>query len=332
MEGVTERTYRRVVLEENGPDVLGGTFTEFARVSVNPLSTKVLVRHLNTEEVTGETRRPVGLQIMGHILEHVAATAENAIASGAPLVDLNFGCPAKGAVRSCAGSGLLDHPPQIERMVRAVVDAVAGSLPVTAKIRAGGDDDSLLEDIAKAVEQGGASLLSIHCRTRKEKYADTADWSRLIRAKQAVSIPVCGNGGVECHADLERLRHETGCDYAMVARAALRDPWIFSPTRPTPRDMLRFFHRYDELMSADGLREPKRFARWKQLLAQWTSCGWPHDEDHRKSWLRSKDLPTLQRSLADFAREPSTRAGPRKRRHPDRYAEGPPGGGASQPK
>lgn len=303
MEGVTEPAFRRVVLEENTALELGGTFTEFARVSDRPLTKRVLLRHLNANERDGTAPRPVGLQLMGHVHEHVAQTANNALDTGAPLIDLNFGCPAKGALRTCAGSGLLDDPPSIERMVRGVVEAVGGALPVTAKIRAGGDDDSRLEEIANAAESGGAVLLSVHCRTRKEGYADTADWARLVRARKAVSIPVCGNGGIECHADLERLRVETGCAFSMVARGALRNPWIFSNAVRGRWDMLRFFTRYDECMSADGLAEYKRFSRWKQLIKHWDSCGWPATPEQRVEWIRSPDMATLAVRMRTWAEE-----------------------------
>ncbi|MEX1023647.1 MAG: tRNA-dihydrouridine synthase family protein [Planctomycetota bacterium] len=297
MEGVTEPAFRRVVLAENDAAALGGTFSEFARITNHALSAKVLARHLNLDERAGTAPRPVGLQLMGSQAEHVAASAANAVEAGAPLVDLNFGCPAKGALRSCAGSGMLDDPASIERLVRLTVEAVAGAVPVTGKIRAGGDDDSRVEELARAVENGGAALLSVHCRTRAEKYADTADWQRLVRARTAVSIPVCGNGGIECHRDLERLRVETGCAFSMVARGALRDPWIFSSTPRDRSDMRRFFRAYDAAMAADGNREHRRFARWKQLLKHWTACGWPADLEQRNDWMRSPDFRTLEAKL-----------------------------------
>src|SRR6185295_18554420 len=117
---------------------------------------------------------------------------------------------AKGAIADCSGSGMLRDPARLERTVRAIADALPG-FPVTAKIRAGFDDDSMLEDLARAVEAGGAALLTVHCRTRKEAYCEEVDWTRIRRAVESVSIPVCGNGGVRGQADLERMRDETGC-------------------------------------------------------------------------------------------------------------------------
>ncbi|HEY2370355.1 MAG TPA: tRNA-dihydrouridine synthase family protein, partial [Polyangiaceae bacterium] len=194
MEGVTEPCFRDLVLSENSSEHLGGAFTEFARVVREPLSKRALREHL------GERRfdAPVGLQLMGSDLESLAITAARAAEIGAPLVDLNFGCPAKGAIRTCAGSALLREPVAIERIVRACAEAAGGS-PVTAKIRAGYDDASLVEELALAAEAGGAAMLTVHCRTRVEAFQDDVDWSRVARAVSAVTIPVCGNGGIDSH-------------------------------------------------------------------------------------------------------------------------------------
>ncbi len=282
MEGVTEACFRDLVLDRNPPDALGGAFTEFARVSQQPLPERVLVRHLGPRRHAA----PVGLQIMGASAEAVAATARRAELAGAPLVDLNFGCPAKGALRGCAGSALLDDPPKVEALVRACVDAVE-RVPVTAKIRAGGDDDTRLEEIASAVEAGGARLLTVHCRTRREAYRDTADWERLRRAVRTVSIPVCGNGGVEAHADLAALRAETGCALVMVGRAAMADPWIFSGRVVERAEAARFLSEYAAALRADGATPHKQAGRLKQLIRVWRAGGLVEDE--REELLRERD-------------------------------------------
>lgn len=268
MDRVTDPCFRDLVLDRNPPQALGGAFTEFVRVTDHALSVRILRRHLGPRRHAA----PVGLQIMGSNLEAIALTAHRAQAAGAPLIDLNFGCPAKGAVRTCAGSALLDDPPKVEALVRACVSAVDG-IPISAKIRAGGDDDSRLEEIAHAVEDGGASLLTVHCRTRKEKYADTADWERLRRAVAAVSIPVCGNGGVESHADLARLRAETGCAYVMVGRGAMADPWIFCGRDVDRTEAAGFLADYAAQMEREGADDGARAGRVKQLLRFWRAAG-----------------------------------------------------------
>ncbi len=298
MEGVTEPSFRDLVLTRNDPRELGGAFTEFVRVVRHALPARTLRRHLGPHRF--ET--PVGLQIMGADPDAVAETARRAVAVGAPLVDLNFGCPSKGALRGCAGSALLDDPPAIERLVSRVVRAVPES-PVTAKIRAGGENDGELEDIAQAAEAGGARLLTVHCRTRAEGYRDSADWERLRRAVEAVSIPVCGNGGIEGHSDLERLRNETGCRYAMVGRAALADPWIFSGRRVDRREAAGFLVDYARALSEAGFPRRGVVARLKQLLRHWRAGELVTDAS-RSEWLSADEDGVLSRLFAEAGEAP----------------------------
>jgi tRNA-dihydrouridine synthase C len=284
MEGVTEPCFRELVLARNPPESLGGAFTEFVRVSVSPIPRAVIRRHLG-EAVFAQ---PVGVQLMGNDLAHLARTARNAVAAGAPLVDLNFGCPAKGAIAGCAGSALLRDPLALEKVVRAVVDAV--DVPVTAKIRAGYDDAGQIEDLARAAENGGASLLTVHCRTRAEAYCAEVDWRRIARAVRAVRIPVCGNGGIASHADLERMRRETGARFAMVGRGALANPWLFSRREVTRGEAARFLVEYADTMQARGQFPAQgAAARVKQLLRHWTAGGLVPDEESRAAWLRDPD-------------------------------------------
>ena len=237
---------------------------------------------------------------MGSDPARLAATARNAVACGAPLIDLNFGCPAKGSLRGCAGSALLDDPAALERIVRAVVDALPGT-PVTAKIRAGIDGASRVEDLARAAEAGGAALLTVHCRTRAEGYRPRVDWTRIARAVAAVSIPVCGNGGVETHADLQRMRDETGCAFVMVGHGALADPWIFSGARATRAEAASFLLDY-----AAALRTRPQFsaagviARLKQLFHHW-SAGELFTPEERRAWLRERDGSSLLARLESYA-------------------------------
>ncbi len=299
MEGVTEPCFRDLVLARNAAHELGGAFTEFVRVNALPVPVKVVRRHLGPLRF----EQPVGVQLMGADLEQLAQTALNAVAAGAPLVDLNFGCPAKGAIAGCAGSALLRDPRAVERTLRAVTDVVH-DVPVTAKIRAGYDDAALLEELARAAQAGGAALLTVHCRTRAEAYQDEVDWTRIARAVASVSIPVCGNGSVNTHADFERMRRETGCAFAMVGRGALADPWIFSGRGVTRGEAARFLDDYATTMRArhqwpgGGI-----VARIKQLLRYWTAGALLPDEATRSAWLREQDGAALLARIGDIARD-----------------------------
>ena len=295
MEGVTAPSFRDLVLARNAAQALGGACTEFVRVIDTPVPVKVMRRHLGTRRFA----QPVALQLMGADLEALAASAQHAAQAGAPVIDLNFGCPAKGALRGCAGSAALKDPRQLERTVAAVVNAVPGH-PVTGKIRAGFDDASRVEDLARAIEAGGAWMLTIHCRTRAEAYCDEVDWTRIARAVQAVSIPVCGNGGVNTHADLERLRRETGCRYAMIGRAALGDPWIFTGAQVAAQDAARFLLDYAEALFATGEPSKKGVAgRLKQLLVHWTAGGLCTPT--REAWLHTPTPDELFERLSAIA-------------------------------
>jgi tRNA-dihydrouridine synthase C len=294
MEGVTEPCFRDLVLElhEGLPSGgLGGAYTEFVRVVDHALPVRVLRRHLGPRR----SPIPVGLQLMGSDLDALAETALRAL-----LVDLNFGCPAKGALRGCAGSAVLRDPARLETIVAAVARAVGGAAPVTAKIRAGYDDAERVEELARAAEAGGARMLTVHCRTRAEGYAEAVDWSRIARAVAAVSIPVCGNGGVERHADLARLRERTGCALVMVGRGALADPWIFAGVEVDARRAARFLCDYAEaLCGFGGATLAQCAARLKQLLRVWTAGGLcAHDRD---AWLAERDPVALLERLAACA-------------------------------
>jgi len=298
MEGVTEPCFRDLVLARNDAAALGGAFTEFVRISVAPIPRAIVRRHLGPSRFA----QPVGVQLMGNDLAHLARTAQNAVAAGAPLIDLNFGCPAKGAIAGCAGSALLRDPLRLEKVVRAVVDAVR--VPVTAKLRAGYDDPSRIEELARAAENGGATLLTLHCRTRAEAYCPEIDWTRIERAVAAVSIPVCGNGGIATHADLARMRRETGARFAMVGRGALADPWIFSGREVSRGEAARFLVDYADTMR-DRLQWPAGgiSARLKQLLRYWTAGGLVPDEAARASFVREPAGDALLARLRTLALE-----------------------------
>lgn len=305
MEGVTEPCFRDLVLARNDASALGGAFTEFVRISVAAIPRAVVRRHLGPSRFA----QPVGVQLMGNDLARLAETARNAVAAGAPLVDLNFGCPAKGAIAGCAGSALLRDPAAVERVVAAVARAVP--VPVTAKLRAGLDDAAHVEALARAAENGGAALLTLHCRTRAEAYCAEVDWTRIARAVRAVSIPVCGNGGIASHADLERMRRETGARFVMVGRGALADPWIFSGRRVNRDEALAFLADYAEAMRVRGQRSPAGVtARLKQLLRFWTAGDLVADVATRSGLLRERSAEGLLARLSGLVRSGSLQGAP----------------------
>jgi len=297
MEGVTAPSFRDIVLARHAPTDLGGAFTEFVRVIDRPVAKREMHKHLGTRRF----QIPVGIQLMGSDLECVTGSAAHAAQLGVPVLDLNFGCPARGALKGCAGAAALKEPSGVEAAVRAAVKGVDGRTPVTAKIRAGFDHDRDVEVLARAAEAGGAAMLTIHCRTRREGYQEEVFWSRITRAVEAVSIPVAGNGSAWLHADLERMRRETGCAFVMVGRGALRDPWIFSGREVSTAEAAAFLHEYAEVLESLGAPRRAAVGRVKQLLQYWEAGGLVGDQAGRERWLRDSDTEGFLSRLASLA-------------------------------
>lgn len=174
---------------------------------------------------TTDEEKPFAVQIFGSDPDIMAKTAYKALSTGASIIDINMGCPAPKVANNGDGSALLNNPELIGKIVKAVSGAV--DVPVTCKIRSGFKEVADVEYIAKTIEQNGASLITVHPRTREMYYSGTADRSIIKLVKQSVCIPVIGNGDIFDAQSAIDMLSDTGCDGVMVARGAQGNPFIF---------------------------------------------------------------------------------------------------------
>ena len=194
---------------------------------------------------------PTAVQLFGHEPDVMASACEKIEKLGNAFIDINMGCPVPKVFKNGDGSAMSKDPDLAGRVVEACVKA--SSKPVTVKIRLGLDDEHInCVEMAKTLEQAGASAVALHARTREQFYTGEAEWSMIREVKDSVSIPVIGNGDVRSAEDALRMMEETGCDYVMVARAALGDPWIFdrmnAAWRGEPVPALPTFEEKQEIM------------------------------------------------------------------------------------
>jgi len=177
-----------------------------------------------------QAERPLGIQLFGARPEVMARAAAIAAESEPDFIDLNFGCPAKKVVGKNGGSSMLKNLPDLEKIVKLVVDVV--DIPVTIKFRSGWDKDSIVAvDVARIAEDNGAAAVCLHPRTRTQGFSGEADWSLIKDIKQAVSIPVIGSGDIDGPQKAKEMFDRTGCDTVMICRASFGNPWIFQRTK-----------------------------------------------------------------------------------------------------
>ena len=220
MAGVSNSAYRRIA-KEMGCGLIFAEMVSDKAIFYNNKKT-IDMLYMTEEE------RPIVQQIFGSDVESFVVAAKYIEEVMKPdIIDINMGCPVpKVATRAQAGSALLKNPEKIREIVSSVVNAV--KCPVSVKIRSGWDSNSInAVEVAKVVEEAGASFISIHARTRAQGYSGKADWNIIKKVKESVTIPVIGNGDIRSAVDAKKMLDETGCDMVMVGRAAIGNPWIF---------------------------------------------------------------------------------------------------------
>jgi len=299
MAGVTDRDFRLIVRRIGGVGLVSMEFVS-SRAIVHGNERTMSLMHYSEEE------RPLAIQIYGSDPATMAEAARVVEELGADVCDINMGCPANKVLKGCAGAALMGDQGLAESIVKTVRKAI--SIPLTVKFRLGLDGcrQNYLE-LGRICEANGAQAVAMHARTARQMFSGGADWSHIARLKEALSIPVIGNGDVASPEDALRMFRETGCDGVMIGRAATKNPWLFrqiqarmsggavaEPTLADRRDLVLSHFR----LVAE--RESSKYALHKlRKFTGWYTWGLPHGKKLR---LAINQLPDVESFLAAVER------------------------------
>ena len=264
-----------------------------------------------------DDENPIGAQLFGSNPETLAEAARIVQDTGFDLVDLNLGCPAKRVVGCNGGSGLLRDLPRIGEIFRAVRKAV--TIPFTVKFRMGWNDTQIVcVELARMAQEEGLNAVALHARTREQGYSGQAQWEWIAAVKQAVNLPVIGNGDIRTPEDAATMVAQTGCDAVMIGRAAPSNPWIFrqiaqytatgSYVRPTVEDRYRMIRAYFQMLldEAEATKDLPRDARMGETagkmkqFATWFTHGVPGGAKLRAAIYQARTGPDVLAQVDNF--------------------------------
>ena len=297
MAGVTDLPFR-VLCKEQGAGLLCMEMVSAKAIYYGSKNTEELMKISPAE-------MPVSLQLFGSDPDIMADMAKKIEEKPFAVLDINMGCPVPKVVNNGEGSALMKNPKLAEEIITKMVKAV--KKPVTVKIRKGFDEAHLnAVEMAKIAEASGAAAVAVHGRTREQYYAGKADWDCIRAVKEAVKIPVIGNGDVTDALSAERLLKETGCDGVMVGRAAQGNPFIFReiteyletgviPPKPTPAEVRATIERHARMQMEEkgeytGVREMRKHLSWYTV-------GYPNSAKYRQMINSMETMEELLHSL-----------------------------------
>lgn len=297
MAGVTDLPFR-LLCKEQGAGLLCTEMVSAKAIHFKNKNTESLMRILPEE-------RPVSLQLFGSDADLMAEIAAQIEERPFDILDINMGCPVPKVVNNQEGSALMKNPKLVGEIVSKVSKAI--KKPLTVKIRKGFTEKSVnAVEIAKIVEDAGASAIAVHGRTRAQYYSGEADWDIIRQVKEAVTIPVIGNGDIVDGASARKMLDDTGCDGIMIGRACRGNPWIFSQVKtyletgkeankPSISELKEMIMRHAKLMvdikgDYTGMHEMRKHVAWY-------TAGYPHSAQLRRQTNEIETLDDLQRLL-----------------------------------
>jgi nifR3 family TIM-barrel protein len=309
MAGVTDTVFRRFIRKLGGCGLIMTEFTSADGVLRAKDQKAKRYLHFYQDE------HPISAQLFGSHPQVMAEAARMVEGLGFDLVDLNLGCPAKKVVKCNGGSGLLRDLPAIGEIFRAVRSAV--TIPFTVKFRAGWDQENIIcVELAKMAEDSGLSAVALHARTREQGYSGQARWDWITAIKDAVKIPVIGNGDIRTPEDACAMVAQTGCDAVMIGRTAPSNPWIFRQIEqygawidrgsvgtgkpygePSEADRYEMIRTYFQMLIEEEL--PDAEGKMKQF-ASWFTHGVPGGAALRKAIYESKTAPAILERVEQF--------------------------------